>query len=139
MASVIVLMINGTADCGTAFSAMSRCREPKEIATTLAFLVAQPMNTGLRRSSDCGPSKYYNHEQVSEKVACTELHEPEARFVVACSGEARKIAKDFSAAWKQLHHKLFATIFGLDRQTPRVSLDAFSWFRSPETISLSLQ
>ena len=99
MASVIVLMINGTADCGTAFSAMSRCREPKEIATTLAFLVAQPMNTGLRRSSDCGPSEHYNHqEQVSEKVACTESHEPEARFVVACSGEARKIAKDFSAA-----------------------------------------
>ena len=58
MASVMVLMINGTADCGTAFSVMSRCKEPKEIATTLAFLVAQPMNTGLRRSSDCGPSKH---------------------------------------------------------------------------------
>ena len=56
MATVMVLMINGTADCGTAFSAMSRWREPKEIATTLAFLVAQPMNTGLSRSSDCGPS-----------------------------------------------------------------------------------
>ena len=105
MASVMVLMISGTADCGTAFSAMSRCREPKEIATTLAFLVAQPMNTGLRRSSDCGPSK---HKQDSEKVAYEELHEPEARFVVACSGEDRKIAKDFSAAWKQLHHELFA-------------------------------
>ena len=99
MASVIVLMINGTADCGTAFSAMSRCREPKEIATTLEFLVAQPMNTGLRRSSDCGPSKHCNQEKDSEKVAYTELNEPEARFVVACSGEARKIAKDFSAAY----------------------------------------
>ena len=93
----MVLIINGTADCGTAFSAMSRCREPKEMATTLAFLVAHPMNTGLRRSSDCGPS---NKKQVSEKVVWTELHEPEARFVVACSGEDRKIAKDFSAAWK---------------------------------------
>ena len=66
MASVIVLMISGTADCGTAFNAMSRCREPKEIATTLAFLVAQPMNTGLRRSSDCGPSKHYNRMSFRE-------------------------------------------------------------------------
>ena len=68
MASVIVLMISGTADCGTAFSAMSRWREPKEIATTLAFLVAQPMNTGLRRSSDCGPSRFKQRE-ISAKVA----------------------------------------------------------------------
>jgi hypothetical protein len=37
-----------------------------------------------------------------QKQVCThthKLHEPEAKFVVACSGEARKIAKDFSAAW----------------------------------------
>lgn len=56
MQSVIVVMIRGTADCGTALSAMRRWREPKDIATTFAFLVAHPMNTGRRRSSDCGPS-----------------------------------------------------------------------------------
>ena len=118
MASVMVLIINGTADCGTAFSAMSRCREPKEIATTLAFLVAQPMNTGLRRSSDCGPSK----TRIRKGVDATEIHEPEARFVVACSGETRKIAKDFSAAWKQLHYELLAGILDTDRtNTSRIS------------------
>ena len=115
----MVLMINGTVDCGTAFSAMSRCREPKEMATTLAFLVAQPMNTGLRRSSDCGPSKHLHSNMYTQSF---HEHEPEARFVVACSGEARKIAKDFSAAWKRLHHELFATAFGYgETNTSRIS------------------
>lgn len=48
--SDIVLIIRGAADCGTAFSAIRRCSEPMDIAMTLAFLVAHPMNTGRRRS-----------------------------------------------------------------------------------------
>ena len=50
MQSDIVPTISGAADWGTALRAMRRCKEPMEMAMTLAFLVAQPMNTGLRRS-----------------------------------------------------------------------------------------
>lgn len=58
MASLIVLMMSGTADRGTALRDMSRWREPRDMATTLAFFVAQPMKTGFKSSSDCGPSAY---------------------------------------------------------------------------------
>ena len=56
MQSLIVVMMTGTADNGTALSEMRRWREPREIPTTLAFFVAQPMKTGRSRSSECGPS-----------------------------------------------------------------------------------
>jgi len=54
--SLIVVMMRGTADLGTALSAMSRWSEPSDMATTLAFFVAHPMKTGRRRSPDCAPS-----------------------------------------------------------------------------------
>ena len=76
IASAAVLMMRGTAEGGTAFMLMSRCSEPSEMATTFAFFVAQPMKTGLRSSS---PS-------------------PPASCAVACSGEARRMARDRSAA-----------------------------------------
>ena len=76
IASAAVLMMRGTADGGTAFMPMRRCSEPSEMATTFAFFVAQPMKTGLRSSS---PS-------------------PPASCAVACSGEARRMARDRSAA-----------------------------------------
>jgi hypothetical protein len=56
IASLMVLMMSGTMDCGTALSAINRWRDPSDIATTFAFLVAHPMNTGLSKSSDWGPS-----------------------------------------------------------------------------------
>lgn len=56
MASFMVLMMSGTADWGTALSEMRRCSDPRDIATTFAFFVAQPMNTGRSKSCDCGPS-----------------------------------------------------------------------------------
>lgn len=58
MQSAIVVTINGTEFNGTAFIAMSRWSDPKEMATTLAFRVEHPMNTGLKSSSDCAPSDY---------------------------------------------------------------------------------
>src|ERR1700722_16106367 len=77
---------------------MRRCKEPKEIATTFAFLVAQPINTGRRRSSDCGPSAQEATGGVSgQQQRCS--NSPDAKFVVACSGEDRSIARDFSAAY----------------------------------------
>ena len=51
MQSLIVVIITGTAESGTALSAMRRWREPKEMATTFAFFVAQPINTGRKSSS----------------------------------------------------------------------------------------
>jgi hypothetical protein len=57
-ASLMVFIMSGTADCGTALSAMSRWREPREMAIILAFLVAQPMKTGRRRSVDWGLSAW---------------------------------------------------------------------------------
>lgn len=57
MQSFMVLIITGTADCGTALRAIRRWSEPRDMATTFAFFVAHPMKTGRSKSSDCCPSR----------------------------------------------------------------------------------
>ena len=89
--SLIVLIISGTAERGTALSAIKCCSEPNDIATTFGFFFAQPMNTGRSRSLDWGLSVLC-YFVVSSKLV---TNAPEAGLAVACSGGA--LASDFSA------------------------------------------
>ncbi|KAG1868367.1 hypothetical protein DFJ58DRAFT_767637, partial [Suillus subalutaceus] len=52
VASFIVLMMSATADCGTTLSAINRCSDPDETATTFAFLVAHPASPREHRTLD---------------------------------------------------------------------------------------
>ena len=121
----------------TACNAMSLCKELRDIDTTLELRVAHPIKTGRRRSCECWPSSV---KKVSDCRSRNRIYtdEPLERLLLACSGEERKIANDFSAAFQITIHTLTNTSFNSrtsdNASSLRESQDVFSLFRWRETV-----
>ena len=119
----------GTADLGTAFKEISRWREPSDMATTFAFLVAQPINTGRRRSLDWGPSGW----QIFEQSRLVQMTRPHLKL------ESPSPAQAMPELWLMLFllpnqdGLTYASVKKVNEGQPRVFLDPSFKFRSKET------